>query len=50
MKHILAFAAQTIAVSLALPVLAQDAPTPLYVVSILASDTQSASELASAYK
>lgn len=45
-----ALAAQALTASIAFPVLAQDTPTPLYIVSILASDAQNASELASAYK
>lgn len=51
MKHFLAvLAAQALTASIALPVLAQDTPTPLYIVSILGSDTQCASELALAYR
>ena len=50
MKQSLALAAVTLSATAAAPVLAQETPTPLYVVSILGTDTQGASELASAYK
>ncbi|WP_299292883.1 hypothetical protein [uncultured Tateyamaria sp.] len=50
MQLVYSIAVPVLVASFAMPALAQNGPSPLYVVSILGSDTQTAAELASAYK